>query len=113
MRAEILKGHLDALLLAVLEDGDAHGYAVIEALRERSDGMFDLPTGTIDPALHRLQRTGLIRSRWEDGQGRRRRIYTLTDAGREALHTERTGWAEFSTAVSRLLVGDRTWPATP
>jgi PadR family transcriptional regulator len=113
MRAETLKGHLDGLLLAVLEDGDAHGYAVIEALRQRSDGMFDLPTGTIYPALHRLQRTGLIRSRWEDGQGRRRRIYTLTDAGRAALHTERTGWAEFSTAVSRLLVGDRTWPATP
>jgi len=113
MRAETLKGHLEALLLAVLEDGDAHGYAVIEALRERSKGLFDLPTGTMYPALHRLQRTGLIDSRWEDGQGRRRRVYTLTDAGRSALHAERTSWAEFSTAVSRLLAGDRAWPATP
>jgi DNA-binding PadR family transcriptional regulator len=112
MRAEILKGHLDALLLAVLADGDAHGYAVIEALRARSAGLFDLPTGTIYPALHRLQRTGLVASRWEDAGGRRRRIYTLTDAGRQALHTERAGWTEFSTAVSRLLTGDRAWPAT-
>ena len=113
MRAEILKVHLDALLLAVLAEGDAHGYAVIEALRERSGGLFDLPTGTIYPALHRLQRTGLIRSRWEDGTGRRRRVYTLTAAGRQALHTERTGWTEFSGAVSRLLSGGQTWPATP
>ena len=113
MRAEILKGHLDALLLAVLEDGDQHGYAVIEALRERSQGAFDLPTGTIYPALHRLQRTGLLHSRWETVGGRRRRVYTLTDAGRRALHAERTGWTEFSAAVSRLLVGDRAWPAIP
>ena len=113
MRAETLKGHLDGLLLAVLEDGDAHGYAVIEALRARSEGMFDLPTGTIYPALHRLARTGLIRSRWEDAGGRRRRVYTLTDAGRATLHAERAGWAKFSTAVSRLLGGERAWPATP
>ena len=112
MRAETLKGHLDALLLAVLEDGDAHGYAVIEALRDRSDGMFDLPTGTIYPALHRLQRTGLIQSRWEDGGGRRRRTYTLTAAGRQALHDERTGWREFSAAVSRLMAGGQAWPTT-
>lgn len=113
MRAETLKGHLDALLLAVLADADAHGYAVIEALRRRSGGLFDLPTGTIYPALHRLQRTGLITSRWEDAGGRRRRVYTLTDAGRQALHAERTGWTEFSTAVSRLLAGGEAWPATP
>ena len=112
MRAETLKGHLDALLLAVLADGDAHGYAVIESLRARSGGLFDLPTGTIYPALHRLQRTGLIRSRWDDGHGRRRRVYTLTDAGRSALHAERAGWAEFATAVSRLLGGEQAWSAT-
>ena len=65
MRPEVLKGHLDALLLAVLEDGPRHGYAVIEALREGSDGALDLPTGTVYPALHRLERAGLIRSDWE------------------------------------------------
>ena len=110
MRAETLKGHLEGLLLAVLADGDAHGYGVMEALREGSAGLFNLPTGTVYPALHRLQRTGLISSRWENAGGRRRRIYTLTDAGRRALHAEQTGWTEFSTAVSRLMSGGQAWP---
>jgi DNA-binding PadR family transcriptional regulator len=59
MRAEELKGHLDALLLAALEDSPRHGYAVIEALRHSTGGRLDLPTGTIYPALHRLEQAGL------------------------------------------------------
>ena len=55
MRAEELKGHLDAVLLAALEGGPRHGYAVIEALRQSTDGRLDLPTGTIYPALRRLE----------------------------------------------------------
>ena len=55
MRAEQLKGHLDALILAVLEAGPLHGYAISEALRTRSSGAFDLPTGTLYPALQRLE----------------------------------------------------------
>ena len=58
MRAEELKGHLDALLLAALEGGPRHGYAVMEALRQATDGRLDLPTGTIYPALHRLADAG-------------------------------------------------------
>ena len=61
MRAETLKGHLDGILLAVLEPGPRHGYAIMEALRIRSGGRVDLPTGTVYPALHRLER-GLLRS---------------------------------------------------
>jgi hypothetical protein len=60
MRAEVLKGHLDGLLLATLEAGPRHGYAVMEALRAGSGGRFDLPTGTVYPALHRLERAGLV-----------------------------------------------------
>ena len=60
MRAEELKGHLDAVLLAALEGGPRHGYAVIEALRQSTDGRLDLPTGTIYPALRRLEQAGLI-----------------------------------------------------
>jgi DNA-binding PadR family transcriptional regulator len=59
MRAEELKGHLDALLLAALEGGPRHGYARIEALRQDSGGRLDLPTGTIYPALRRLTAAGL------------------------------------------------------
>lgn len=111
MRAEVLKGHLDALLLAVLEDGERHGYAVLDALRSGSGGTFDLPTGTIYPALHRLERAGLVDSHWDVVGGRRRRTYEITDAGRKALGAERAMWAEFSAAVSALL-GGRAWPAT-
>jgi len=69
MRAEALKGHLDGLLLAALEPGPLHGYAVIEQLRAGSGGRIDLPTGTVYPALHRLERAGLVRSRWSSESG--------------------------------------------
>lgn len=110
MRAEVLKGHLDGLLLAALEAGPRHGYAVMEALRVGSDGRFDLPTGTIYPALHRLERSGLVRGVWSTEGGRRRRTYALTAAGRRGLAAERSSWREFSGAVSALLDGD-PWPA--
>ena len=103
MRPELLKGHLDALLLAVLEPGPQHGYAVIESLRAGSAGTLDLPTGTVYPALHRLERAGLIDSGWETVGGRRRRSYQLTTAGRSALGEHRALWDEFSAAVSAVL----------
>jgi DNA-binding PadR family transcriptional regulator len=110
MRPELLKGHLDALLLAVLEDEPRHGYAVIEALRDGSAGTLDLPTGTVYPALHRLERAGLIRSDWEIVAGRRRRAYELTASGRHALAEQRAVWDQFSAAVTALLAR-RPWPA--
>ena len=85
MRAEELKGHLDALLLAALETGPRHGYAVIEALRQDTGGRLDLPTGTIYPALRRLEQAGLIAGSWSVVAGRRRRCYRLTAAGQRAL----------------------------
>ena len=111
MRPELLKGHLDALLLAVLEPGPRHGYAVIDALRNGSGGTLDLPTGTVYPALHRLERAGLIASDWQTVGGRRRRAYQLTPAGLAALTEQRAVWEQFSTAVTALLVG-RPRPAT-
>jgi PadR family transcriptional regulator, regulatory protein PadR len=108
MRAEALKGHLDGLLLAVLEAGPAHGYAVIEALRDGSGGTFDLPTGTVYPALHRLEGTGLVASTWSQGEGRRRRTYRLTAQGAKALAEQRRSWHQFSGAVSAILTGRAT-----
>ncbi|HEY6278735.1 MAG TPA: helix-turn-helix transcriptional regulator [Streptosporangiaceae bacterium] len=103
MRAETLKGHLDGMLLASLEQGPRHGYAIMEALRAGSGGQLDLPTGTIYPALHRLERAGLVRAAWSEGGGRRRRLYQLTPAGKRALAAERGNWREFSATVTRLL----------
>ena len=103
MRAETLKGHLDGLLLAALEPGPRHGYAIMEALRAGSGGQFDLPTGTIYPALRRLERAGLIHGTWTETGGRRRRVYQLTPAGQRALDAERGTWRQFSAAVTALL----------
>lgn len=69
----MLKGHLDNILLAAIEQEPAHGYAIIEAIRRRSGGSFDLPEGTIYPALHRLELAGLIGSDWQTPEGGRRR----------------------------------------
>jgi DNA-binding PadR family transcriptional regulator len=109
--AQALKGHLDVLLLATLADGPRHGYAVKEALRDGSGGRFDLATGTIYPALHRLADAGLIAGSWSMVDGRRRRSYRLTAAGRRRLAADRENWREFAAAVSGLLEGP-PWPAT-
>lgn len=103
MRAEALKGHLDGLLLAALEAGPRHGYAVIQELQVRSAGEVDLPTGTVYPALHRLERAGLIGSDWTRTGGRRRRVYALTDAGRRALGAERDQWSTFVATLDGVL----------
>ncbi len=105
MRGETLKGHLDLLVLAVLAEGPLHGYAVIEALRDRSGHAFDVPEGTIYPVLHRLERAGLLASDWDASTGRRRRTYRLNDSGRGALELERTAWNEFAAAVGRVVRG--------
>jgi len=111
MRAETLKGHLDLLLLAIVEDGPIHGYAVIEELRKRTGEALDLPEGTIYPALHRLQRAGLLASGWDDSTGRRRRIYSLTGGGRHAVREKRAEWQAFAAAVQGALGGRApAWP---
>jgi len=109
--AQTLKGHLDVLLLAALEDGPQHGYAVKEALREGSAGRFDLPTGTVYPALHRLEGAGLITGSWSIVDGRRRRTYRLTTKGRRRLHDDRVEWRNFAATITNLLE-HRPWPAT-
>lgn len=112
MRAEVLKGHLDGLLLATLEAGPRHGYGIAEALRVGSGGRVDLPTGTVYPALHRLERAGSVASGWSMVGGRRRRSYELTDSGRAALGAQRFAWREFAQTVSALMDG-AACPATP
>jgi transcriptional regulator len=103
VKAELLKGHLDALVLAALESEPAHGYAVIQRLRRRSSDVFRLPEGTVYPALHRLERDGLVTSRWTEARGRRRRVYRLTRSGKEALTVRRLEWRTFANAVEAVL----------
>lgn len=103
MKREAIRGHLDLLLLSALDLGPGHGYALIERLRDRSAGTFDFPEGTIYPALHRLERAGLLTSRWSTGRARRRRVYSLRRKGRAALKEQLQEWRLFARAVERVV----------
>ncbi|WP_026115717.1 PadR family transcriptional regulator [Nocardiopsis kunsanensis] len=103
MRQDAVRGHLDGLLLAVLESGPLHGYAIITAVQQRSSGVLELRTGTIYPALNRLERTGLLHSSWQSVGERPKRCYELTDAGRRMLSEERSAWESFTTAIGSVL----------
>ena len=102
---DLLRGHLDRLLLAVLAEAPGHGYELAQRLTARSDGELGVPEGSLYPALHRLEREGLVRSRWETGAGRKRRVYSLTAAGRRRLRRWRSEWELFSGAVDQVLGG--------
>jgi DNA-binding PadR family transcriptional regulator len=80
-----------------------HGYAIADALRTRSGGAFDLPEGTLYPALHRLERAGLMASRWSEVNGRRRRVYQLTSKGRRAVMRRQGEWQMFARAVHAVI----------
>ena len=100
---DLIKGHLDPLVMAIVEREPMHGYQVIEELRRRSRGDFDLPEGTVYPALYRLERAGLLRSTWAVESGRRRRVYALTRKGRRALEVKRKEWRGFSSSIDTVL----------
>jgi DNA-binding PadR family transcriptional regulator len=93
MKAEVLKGHLDLLLLAAVQDRPAHGYAIAERLR------------ALYPALHRLERAGLLSSRWSEVNGRRRRVYQLTARGHRDLARQGKAWRDFARAVHAVVEG--------
>lgn len=99
MRGQLLRGHLEALLLACLQEGAGHGYELMQRLYQRSSGAFDLPEGTIYPVLRRLEGEGHVSSKWHEAQGRRRRVYTLTARGRRHLNAQRDEWDGFVLAI--------------
>jgi DNA-binding PadR family transcriptional regulator len=103
VKADALRGHLDSLILAVVESGPLHGYAIIEALAARSGGELDLPTGTVYPALRRLEAAGYLDSSWSEVGGRRRRTYRLSRAGKRQLRDAREQWVAFSAVVNGVL----------
>jgi transcriptional regulator len=103
MNGDALRGHLELLLLAALARGESHGYALIEWLRDRSEGALDLGEGSVYPALHRLERAGLVDSSWQRSDGRRRRIYRLTKLGRARLGEQRVDWQTLVRTVDLVL----------
>lgn len=103
MQADALRGHLDGMILAVVKDAPLHGYGISEALRAKSDGAVEIPTGTLYPALRRLERLGYVRSSWSTVNGRRRRTYEITRSGMAALATRQQDWRELSGVVGKVL----------
>ena len=84
MRGDVLKTHLELLVLTALEAGPGHGYSIIRAIRERSDGEFELLEGSLYPVLHRLERDGLVTSSWSLEAGTRSRSGKATGGGSSA-----------------------------
>ncbi len=105
MKADVLRGQLELVVLASLRNGPRHGYAIIKQLRERSGGEFDVLEGTLYPALHRLEESGLVRSRSATVGGRRRRVYELTRKGTKVLGEQESEWRSFVRTLNAVLAG--------
>ena len=101
---ELLKGSLDVLLLALLERAPMYGYQIVKEVRARSDGVLELKEGSLYPALHRLERSGLIEGFWQTrNDGADRRYYRLTARGVDASQAKRAEWRRFSAAIEGVL----------
>lgn len=101
---ELLKGSLELMLLVLLEAGPMYGYQIVKEVQARSGDALRLKEGSLYPALHRLERDGLVESAWEQRRdGANRRYYHLTAAGRAAAEAKRAEWRRFTTAVEGVL----------
>ena len=107
-RIELLQGTLDLLILQTLQWGPQHGYAVAQAIRATSSDVLQVDTGSLYPALHRLERRTWIAASWKVSDNKQRtRVYRLTAAGRRQLQSERSKWAQLVEAMGAVLNGTK------
>ncbi|MFA5309258.1 MAG: helix-turn-helix transcriptional regulator [Dehalococcoidales bacterium] len=107
-KRDLFKGSSNSLLLCLLEHQSMYGYQIVKELEARSQGYFKFKEGTLYPALHRLEKSGLISSQWQSlPNGRQRRYYNITAKGNAKLAMERTQWLDFFTAVTLILQPER------
>jgi PadR family transcriptional regulator, regulatory protein PadR len=103
-RIEFLQGTLDILILRSLQQGPAHGHAIAKHIKQTSEDVFQVETGSLYPALHRLEAKGWVAASWDQSdKGKRARFYRLTPLGRKQLAAEQTKWESFSRAMSLIL----------
>ena len=101
---ELLQGTLDLLILRTLSTGPAHGHAIAQHIRRTSEELLKVETGSLYPALHRLEAKGWINASWEiSDKGKRARYYRLTTHGRKQLSIEHSKWQAFSCAMGLIL----------
>lgn len=102
----MLRGHLEPMVLAVLQQGDAHGFEIMQRLNAEGQGLLHLKEGTLYPTLYRLEDAGLVKARWDDtaaSKGPRRRVYRLTAKGSKRLARHRAEWREFVSLVNAIV----------
>ncbi len=100
-KRELIKGSSDSLLLCLIGQQPMYGYQIIKELERRSQGYFKFKEGTLYPALHRLEKAGLIQGKWQMlSNSRPRRYYHITAKGRSKLAAERVEWQDFLNAVN-------------
>lgn len=103
-RIELLQGTLDLLILRTLRFGPAHGHAIAKHIRAVSEDVLQVETGSLYPALHRLEAQGWISSTWElSDKGKRAKYYQLTRSGRKQLMSEHSRWEQLTMAMARIL----------
>lgn len=103
-KTEVLKGTLDMLILKVVAFGPIHGYAIAQRIQQVSGDFFQVPEGSLYPALHRLEDRSWLQAKWEETEsGREAKFYTLTRAGRKQLGVEIENWERLSEAVALIL----------
>ena len=103
-RREIMKVSVDSLLLSLIGQQTMYGYQIIKELERRSLGYFKFKEGTLYPALHRLEKAGLIVGKWQTlPNGRQRRYYYITDKGNRLLVAKRSQWQDFLTAMNLII----------
>jgi len=108
-RVEILQGTLDFIILQTLRWGPRHGYGIAQMIRANSNNALQVDTGSLYPALHRLERKKWISADWDvSGNKQRVRVYRLTTAGRKQLVAERSKWEQLSAAIAGILGPPRT-----
>lgn len=103
-RKELVGGTTNALILSVLNRAPAHGYEIVQTVNEESDGLFEWKEGTIYPALHKLEKAGLISGAWKQTpNGRKRRVYSITSSGKKSLVEQTDEWSVYSATVDKIL----------
>jgi transcriptional regulator len=108
-RIELLQGTLDLIILQTLRWGPRHGYGLAQMIRANSRDVLQVDTGSLYPALHRLEKSGAISAEWETSENRQRvRVYRLTAAGRKQLASERSRWEQLSEAIAGILAPPAT-----
>jgi len=103
-RIELLQGTLDFIILQTLRWGPGHGYSIAQMIRANSNETLQVDTGSLYPALHRLERKKWIEADWDVSENRQRvRVYRLTAAGRKQLAVERTRWEQLTQAIAGVM----------